>query len=100
MQTGRFGNKVGCDKESGFTVPDLFNVTDSFGINYMQVFNLNKSFFNFDTEYPMVYELRIDPEFKQFPKVLSPNLKIDPMERMTPKLPEDEFDKIMRWGDG
>ena len=100
MQTGRFGNKVGCDKESGFTVPDLFNITDSFGINYMQVFDLNKSFFNFDTEYPMVYELRIDPEFRQFPKVLSPNLKIDPMEHMTPSLPEDEFDKIMRWGDG
>lgn len=102
MQTSRFGNKVGCDKESGFTTPELFSVSESYGISYNspyrgQIFDnhyIRRSFTNLVT--PMIFELFIDPDFKQFPKVLSPNMKIDSLEDMTPKIPD--LQELMEWG--
>jgi acetolactate synthase I/II/III large subunit len=96
MQTGRFNNKVGCDRESGFTVPELFGIIDSFGLGFSGIESLNKLPPYFDSSYNMVYEVRIDPNYKQFPKVLSPNLKIDPMQDISPKL--SNLKELMEWG--
>jgi acetolactate synthase-1/2/3 large subunit len=102
MQELRFGNLVGCDPSSGFTIPKIEPIIrNGFGLQY-QYFNNMESMRNmlwFDSVYPVVYELNIDPNYKQYPKVMS-NDKLEPdlMHDMTPKLGKNELEAIMNWG--
>lgn len=88
MQDLRFGKRVGCDAESGFTLPDLSSVANSYDLTHITLHN--NSSLNVLGKYLSegfdIFSLSINPSFAQFPKVMSPNLKADPMEDMTPKL--------------
>ena len=96
MQDNRFGQRVGCDPESGFTVPPLDLIAESYGLHY-EFFHTAREFreyMDFDRTKPTIIELMIDPAFAPAPKVMSSAaLKPDPLQDMTPKI--DDLQELM-----
>jgi len=76
-QRAWFGRTLGCDEESGFTMPSI-------PLEYVGMIKL----------------IYVDPEWKQYPRVLSHDMIPDRFEDMTPKLPADELKVLMEWGNG
>jgi hypothetical protein len=85
------------------TLPSLQAIAKAFKIDYFPNFQLslgNGGIFN--SKYPAICELNIDPDYKQYPRVMS---KMDEngkfswmsMEHMQPELDKEEFDKIMNY---
>lgn len=105
MQDARYqGRHVGCNAESGYTMPDLRKLAHGYGINYIRfmpqwLHNLGA----FINDRPQIVEVPVDPNWVQLPRVMASTfdgqLKTDDMQRMTPLLPDDELAEIMRWGD-
>lgn len=90
MQNVRFdGHQVGCDPDSGFTMPNLEELADAYRISYYPMHKLD------DLEplcnsFPVICEVFISPEWQQFPRVMASTvdgkLRTDDMQDMTPKL--------------
>jgi acetolactate synthase-1/2/3 large subunit len=104
MQNSRFdGHYVGCDPDSGMTLPSLQAIAKAFRIPYFSNFQLslgNGGIFNWHGA--GICELHIDPNYKQYPRVMS---QMDEdgkfhwmkMENLEPALDKEEFDKIMSY---
>lgn len=101
MQDARFeGRHVGCDPASGMTLPSIKEIADAFHIRYVNYYY--DDFDNFNNLEPTIYEINVDPEYKQFPRVMSQMDKTGKfswmsMENMHPSLDKSEFDKIMNY---
>ena len=99
MQKLRFGGHVvGADPESGFTIPNLAEVAECFGLTYQRIERLEHT-----VEFTgQIIELMIDPEYVQMPRVATTmsggTFTQDSMEDMTPRLPSDELKSLMDWG--
>jgi len=93
MQQARFGQVVGADPESGFTMPELYKIAECYGITY-DLFRI------YDNESRIV-ELFIDPDYVHYPRVATSLVNgewvQDNMEDMTPKMDADELRLIMEW---
>jgi len=99
MQKARFdGHYVGCDPVSGFTIPQLAEITECYGLNY-QLFQRLYNPVEFTGQ---LIELMIDPDYIQIPRVATALIdgkwQQDNMEDMTPKIPD--LEELMRWGNG
>lgn len=104
MQDARYqGRHVGCNAESGYTMPDLRKLAHGYGINYIRLMpqwlhNLGA----FINDRPQIVEVPVDPNWVQLPRVMASTvdgvLRTDDMQNMTPKLPAEELAEIMRWG--
>lgn len=108
MQRKRFeGRLVGESEASGLTLPDVYDFARTFDMDY-HIVNFNDDLSNITTGYmntptPTIIEFVMDPDFIQYPRVdssMGPNgvPMPDPMEDMTPHLPANELDDLMRWG--
>ena len=96
MQLARFGNVVGADPESGFTMPTLAEIADCYGLRYQRIETLtcpNDADYipEFDGQ---IIELMIDPDYVHYPRVATALVDgkwvQDSMEDMTPRLAELE----------
>ena len=102
-QKMRFDGRVmGCGPASGLTFPKLEDLAHTYGFMYHKLNASNLAdFYKCFTATPLIVEVMIDPEWQQLPRVMSSgavgNLKPDPMERMTPLLPDDELQALMEW---
>lgn len=104
MQNVRFGgHKVGCDPESGLTMPSLDGLARAFGITYCRIrtyceLTTLESLLRYPC--PVIVEVMTDPDWVQAPKVQSSMrggvLTPDPMEDMTPHI--DDLATLMEWG--
>jgi acetolactate synthase-1/2/3 large subunit len=106
MQNSRFnGNYVGCDPASGMTLPSIREVAKCFGIRYFNGYNfmnLNYGYHINEKVEPIICEIQLDPEYKQYPRVMSQmdeNGKFSwmSMEHMYPELDKEEFEQIMNY---
>jgi acetolactate synthase-1/2/3 large subunit len=91
MQNARFeGRKLGCDYNSGLSLPSLEDVAKTYRIRYQK---LNT---NWDLQYidnihgSVIYDVNVSPAFQNLPRV-GASLKdgafqVDDMEDMTPKI--------------
>jgi acetolactate synthase-1/2/3 large subunit len=110
MQRQRFGGHlVGCDESSGLTLPRLRKIAQAYGVPWCELYGSNVSKrFDFCAQItallayrggPQIVELMIDPDWVQYPRVMSSFVdgkwQPDPLEDMTPKLPEDELRELM-----
>jgi len=99
MQDGRFeGRRVGCDYNSGMTLPELEEITHAYGLLYLSMRVKDLQFFYKCFEaFPMVVEVFVDPAWKQMPRCLTRivdgELVTDPMQDMTPKI--DDLQELM-----
>ena len=101
MQDARFeGRHVGCDPESGFTIPKLEEVAECFGIPYLRsdtlaAYKLTQAAWSMFGH--AIIELLIDPLYAQFPRVATALVdgkwQQDSMEDMTPHL--EDLEEIM-----
>jgi len=108
MQLNRFGtdHKVGCDPESGLTLPSIRKLANVYDIDYVRIHTLNdfttKSIkHHMDTNKPSIIELNIDPNHIQFPKVgtslINGKFITDDISDMTPKLSKKELENILSY---
>lgn len=70
-----FNAKIGCDKESGLTFPDLEKIANAYEIDYCKIEN-NDHLYMIESDIlkrnlPIIVEVMIDPEFSTQPKVQS-----------------------------
>ena len=99
MQNARFeGRHVGCDPASGMTLPSIEAVAKLFNIRYFDYFSKD----GFESLQPMICELHVDPNYRQFPRVMSQmdehgKFSWMSMENMQPLLDKHELDKIMNY---
>jgi acetolactate synthase-1/2/3 large subunit len=107
MQNARFeGRHVGCDPESGLTLPDIGALAEAFEIPFSYVTghlaenNTLSPRMNLliENDSPIICEVMIDPNYQQYPRVSSTGFQADAMEDMTPRLPADELKEIMDYG--
>jgi acetolactate synthase-1/2/3 large subunit len=107
MQRKRFeGRLVGADAGSGFTMPKLQDIAIMADMDYQEIYSnpgLVKARQSMSYDGPSIIELNMDPEFVQYPRVDSSmganGVPVpDPMEDMTPHLPDGELAELMRWG--
>jgi len=102
MQDARFaGHHVGCDPESGMTLPSIEAIANAFQIPHY-CYDSCAITSGFDRAGPMICELYIDPNHKQLPRVSSymddaGKFHWMSMENMQPELDKDEFEKIMKY---
>jgi len=99
MQKARFdGHYVGCDPESGFTIPQLTEVAECFGLDYQLIRPKD----DFDGFTGNIIELLVNPDYIQIPRVatalIDDKWQQDNMEDMTPKIPD--LEELMSWGNG
>jgi acetolactate synthase-1/2/3 large subunit len=103
MQNTRFdGHKVGCDAESGMTLPIIKKQADAYGISYTKldapIHLLNLARF-MDKPYPQIFEVMVSPDWMQYPRVMSSmkdgKYTVDALENMTPKMDTGELLEIM-----
>jgi len=97
MQLARFdGRVVGADPESGFTIPNLAEIAECFGMSYQRIEAIDTAYFTAN-----INELMIDPDYVHYPRVATALVdgiwQQDNMERMTPKIPEIELQALMEW---
>jgi acetolactate synthase-1/2/3 large subunit len=106
MQKGKFGGHlVGCNAESGLTLPSIKNIAKCFDIDYCKIPSLSKDFFRkaiekcMETPNPSIIELMIDPDWMPSPKVASSivdgKIVSDDFENMSPKIDVEEYKKKM-----
>ncbi len=105
MQDARFeGRHVGCDPESGLSLPRIKDIAQAFGIAYYDKLSDGLGKYSmFEQPHPQICELFIDPKYKQLPRVLSSmgadgQFHPDALENTTPKLDPKELDELMSWG--
>ena len=117
MQNARFdGRHVGCDPESGLTLPPLKYIALSYNIKYYQLVEkthkwddkIQQGIYSKDPvelltwalsdDRPLICEVMIDPAYQQYPRVMSTGFQADAMEDMTPKLDPAELKEIMDYG--
>lgn len=101
MQKARFdGHYVGCDPESGFTIPRLAEVAECFGIPYMShattmASKMQKAAWSLFA--PLIVELKVDPDYIQIPRVatalVNGQWRQDDMSDMTPHI--DDLQELM-----
>ena len=92
MQKARFdGHYVGCDPDSGFTIPRLEVVAECFGLEYQRITYEGTDFTG------QIIELEVDPDYVQIPRVATSFVdgkwQQDNMEDMTPKI--DDLQELM-----
>lgn len=98
MQQARFeGNIVGADPSSGLTLPELDDIAECYGLDYLLQWD-NEYLAQHWERYHLI-KLHIDPDYVQYPRVATSFVdgkwQQDSMEDMTPKLPADELKEIM-----
>jgi len=107
MQNARFeGRHVGCDPESGLTLPDIGALAEAFEIaeTYFTGHLANNNTLGprmkllLDADGPIICEIMIDPAYQQYPRVMSTGFQADSMEDMSPKLDPAELKEIMDYG--
>jgi acetolactate synthase-1/2/3 large subunit len=99
------GHKVGCDEESGLTLPDSNYIANSFELQY-ELISINEKYHiieklheSFKKEDPILIEVLIDDKVEMQPK-LTTKVNADgtivsaPLDDLYPFLPREEFDKI------
>ena len=89
MQNVRYdGNHVGCDSQSGLTLPPLEELANAYSSMYRSMKTLEE--FPGFADFPMVVEVFVDPEWQQFPRVMASNvdgeLRTDDMNKMSPRI--------------
>jgi acetolactate synthase-1/2/3 large subunit len=107
MQDNRMKRRVGADAGSGFTVPNYKKVAFGFGIPFSclrgnEDCNDRRLRSILKRDEPMIITVPSSMEFK-YPVKMGSSLKdnhfiLDPMERMTPYLPDSELEELMNWG--
>lgn len=102
MQNARFdGRLVGCNAESGLTLPPLEELAYAYRLHheYLNILDELPRILGYG---PQIVEVSIDPDWQELPRVMASTvngqLRTDDMERMTPKLDPDELDALMKWG--
>jgi acetolactate synthase-1/2/3 large subunit len=103
MQNARFdGRHVGCDPNSGLTLPSLEKIVKGFDITFNRYtkgdYLENLLSMTMKLNGPQVREVMIDPNYTQLPRVASPNYQSDSMENMTPYLDPAELKELMDYG--
>jgi acetolactate synthase-1/2/3 large subunit len=101
MQDARFGLRVASDKESGFSVPDLYRVASVWGIDYHEI-NCNaqlKRIKNIlDTDRPAIVYVKSSLEFRYACKVeaslVDGQFVNDDLSNLTPYI--DDYEEIMQ----
>lgn len=102
MQDARYqGRHVGCNAESGFTIPEIRKLVNGYGVDY-EVYRPERMASYLDHQSPLVVEVTVDPYWQQLPRVIANTIKgelvTDDMQDMTPKIARDELAEIMSWG--
>lgn len=94
------GHRVGCDPQSGLTLPNLEDTALGYRLPYYKLSSLSYISECFIYS-PLIVEVMIDPDWVQFPRVMAEKVDgqfyRDRMEDMTPKLSEGELKEIMEW---
>jgi len=90
-------NYVGCDTQSGLSMPDFQKVFSSYGIETCEISNHNdlseKINFVINSDKPIMCDVKVDPDARIIPK-LKPG---HPLHDMLPSLPEDEIKKQLKF---
>jgi len=117
MQNARFdGRHVGCDPESGLTLPPLKYIAHSYDIHFYQLVENTRKWedkiqqgiisndplklltWALSDDKPLICEVMIDPAYQQYPRVMSTGFQADSMEDMSPHLDPAELKEIMDYG--
>ena len=99
------GHKVGCDKESGLTLPSSGDIAEAYGLQHEFIFLnekdhiiriLNKSF---EQKEPILIEVLINDKVEMQPKLTTKvgadgTITSAPLDDLYPFLPKEEFDKM------
>jgi acetolactate synthase-1/2/3 large subunit len=97
------GNYVGCDSNTGLYIPEFEKIAIAYGIDYMLIDNAdpfsNAFLESLTNGRPTIYEIPTDPEQTFYPKIQSriskeKGMESNPIHRMTPDLPEAEFNLV------
>lgn len=91
MQDGRFGRRVGCDYNSGMTLPELEDIAHAYGILYLSLWSKDLvCFYKCFEAYPMIVEVFVDPAWQQMPRcitrIIDGKMVTDALEDMTPNI--------------
>ena len=86
---------VGCDEQSGLSLPDFQKVSKSYGIDCVEINNHNdlkeKIEYTLNYKGPMLCDVKLDPNEKIIPKVKAGS----PIHKMSPDLSEEEIQSNM-----
>lgn len=91
-QLSKFGRKIGCDPDSGFTVPTLDKIADTFGLEFYRLSSPMKEQLKniLDKTEAAIIEYIAPIDFERSPKVASHlengKMVIDAFDDMSPKL--------------
>ena len=103
-QDNFFGKRIGADKNSGVSFPDISKIADAYGISYLKIANDNNLTEQIQqalqTTGPLVCEVILPSQYMFAPKLSSERkpdgrLVTKPMEDMFPFLDRDEFKENM-----
>ena len=89
------GKYVGCDEQSGLSLPDFQKVSKSYGIDAVEINNHNdlkeKLEYTLNYKGPILCDVKLDPNEKIAPKVKAGS----PIHKMLPALTDDEIKSNM-----
>lgn len=94
MQDKYFGKRVGADKDSGFTMPSIYGISATYGVNYARFYNSEclPAINELAGDNPIIIEVKCPLTQEQTPRIQSQMIdgKITslPMEDMYPTMPE------------
>jgi acetolactate synthase I/II/III large subunit len=94
MQDKYFGKRVGADKDSGFTMPSIYGISATYGVNYARLYNSEclPAINELAGDNPIIIEVKCPLTQEQTPRIQSQMIdgKITslPMEDMYPTMPE------------
>jgi acetolactate synthase I/II/III large subunit len=94
MQDKYFGRRVGADKDSGFTMPSIYGISATYGVNYARLYNSEclPAINELAGDNPIIIEVKCPLTQEQTPRIQSQMIdgKITslPMEDMYPTMPE------------
>jgi len=104
-QTSHFdGRFVGCNRQSGLTLPDICRVAEAYGLQTIRIENqknlVGKLREVIQTEGTVICDILVDPDIPTSPRVSSRVLKdgrivSSPLEDLWPFLPRSEFSENM-----
>ena len=102
------GHSVGCDKETGLGIPNWELLFAAYGIPLMPIsigYQEDPEFLRlFDSNGPVAFLVKIDPNQTYFPKISSRvgsdgNMESNPLHLMSPDLPPEVATRVFRYLD-
>jgi len=100
------GSWVGCDSETGLGLPNLELLANTYNIPYIRmdedIFTIQLLENLANISGPVIIEVPIDPEQTFYPKIMSAvqpdgSMKSNPLHLMSPDLPSDVAEKVIRY---